>query len=79
MAVGCLSLKGAAHGCHGSGLEAATLVKHDGQNMEAVKEMWYRKKIWRISVRGIVLERISKMWIRVQGKARGGEKAQHTR
>ncbi len=39
MAVGCLSLKGAAHGCHGSGLEGATSVKHDGQNMEAVKEI----------------------------------------
>jgi hypothetical protein len=25
------------------------------------------------------LEAISKKWIRVQGKARGGEKAQHTR
>ncbi len=27
----------------------------------------------------MLLEPISKMWIRVQGKARGGEKAQHTR
>ncbi len=26
-----------------------------------------------------VLQAISKKWIRVQGKARGGEKAQHTR
>jgi hypothetical protein len=25
------------------------------------------------------LKRLSKMWIRVQGKARGGEKAEHTR
>jgi hypothetical protein len=27
----------------------------------------------------VVLEAISKMWIRLEGKARGGEKAQHTR
>ncbi|MEE9402571.1 MAG: hypothetical protein V3V47_05150, partial [Desulfobacteria bacterium] len=31
------------------------------------------------AIYGWKLERISKMWIRVQGKAGGGEKAQHTR
>jgi len=28
---------------------------------------------------GIRIEPISKMWIRAHGKARGGEKAEHTR
>jgi hypothetical protein len=31
------------------------------------------------AISGWKLEPISKMWIRIQGKARGGEKAEHTR
>jgi hypothetical protein len=39
---------------------------------------------WRFHILGTnswdtTVEAISKKWIRVQGKARGGEKAQHTR